>query len=208
MTAHALTFDELITIAFNDTELPREDARAIHIAGCDECQTTLRLVGAARSTLTIDAQAVPSAHALSRVLGLIDQRKPRAIEQANPIRRLFAALTFDSRAGYATAGLRGKSDSYLLSYEQETATLDLEITPSSHESNSVWHITGQLDHPGQRSSADIAIIGGRGASVATHCDEFGVFSFAVEPGMYDLFVSLDDSTLVFPEVEVGERDQS
>jgi|GEM_PF-2356376 len=208
MTSHALTYDELILIAFENTDLSRDDARATHIAECSECQSTLRLFEATRTTVVVDATASPSTKAMNRVLGLIEHRKPQVAALPNPVRRLFGALTFDSRAAYATAGLRGKSDSYLLSYEQEHATLDLEIEPAANKSSSVWHITGQFELPGQAGSADIAIIGGRGASIATHCDEFGVFSFAVEPGMYDLFVSLDDSTLVFPEVEVGERDHS
>jgi anti-sigma factor RsiW len=176
-----------------------------HLEACAECRAMLARVEAVRSVIQADNAAGPSAAALARVKDLMANRKPtRALPSPiDSIRRVFAPLTFDSRQGYAMAGLRGSADSYLLTYEHGDIAFDLEIEPPMPGTDAPWHVTGQFASSETPLPAAVTVIGGRGLTVTASCDEHGVFSITLEPGDYDLQIVQDREVIVFPEIDVG-----
>lgn len=203
MTEHPVAYETLIALALGEPLDHETDALRSHLAACPECQATIRLLQTARETTQLDAHALPSAGALARVRGLLPMAAKPAASPFAGLRRVFGALSFDGRQAYAAAGLRGSSDSYLLSFTEGESALDLEIEPPADEAPAHWQVTGQFDSPDLTAPADIAVIGGRATRALTSTDEFGLFSLAIEPGNYDILISLHDRVIVFPEVDVG-----
>lgn len=205
MTDHPVTYEELIAYALDDQASAASAPISAHVATCADCTATLSRLAMVRSTVQIDALGGPSTAALARVRGLITgNASAPQLSFSDSVKRVFAKLAFDSRQGYALAGLRGTADTYLLSYRVDGGSLDLQVEPPASLDGRAWQVTGQIELANHLSEPlDIAIIrSGRTVAVAT-TDEFGVFAVDVAAGEYDVLVSLNDATIVFPEVEVG-----
>jgi hypothetical protein len=204
MTDHAIDYDTLIAYALGHPAGLDTATIKRHLAGCAECRETVGLITGATAVIRADAAVSPSAQALDRVHSLgRELARTSAPGFLTTVKRVLAELTFDGRQSYAAAGLRGASDSYLLTYEQGDAVVDLELEPPAPETAQLWRMTGQLDTPDLAASVELVVIGGRAARAIAATDAHGVFSLAIESGNYDLLFSLDDRVIVVPGVEVG-----
>jgi hypothetical protein len=112
-----------------------------------------------------------------------------------------ATLIFDSRTAPALAGFRGGSGEVHLIYQSEGTEVDIHIerpglSPASRarvvaqvESEGMPH-TAHLQRPDRTSIAEVPI------------DDRGMFAFDVEPGRYDLTITLDDASIRIPSLEL------
>jgi hypothetical protein len=112
-----------------------------------------------------------------------------------------AALTFDSRAGYARAGLRGASDAYVLGYQAGDTLVDLQIEPPAGASSRDCQLTGQIE--GDETPVRIIARTSDGVVASeSESDEHGVFLLNLMPGQYDLELSRKDEVLVLTGLTV------
>ena len=198
MSDHAVAYDDLLAYAWGELAGDRADAIARHVAACAECAATVRRVGLVQSTVRADATLAPSPDALTRVLALISGRQP--VSEPGPglaetFRRAVAALTFDSRADYARAGLRGAADAYLLGFEIAGIHIDLQVEPPAGPVGAC-QLTGQIDRPAGGAVQVLARAEGGPLAGETESDEHGVFLLNLPPGVYDLELSVEGETIV------------
>jgi hypothetical protein len=202
MTENHIETDMLISIALGRAD----DAAVPHLASCAECQATVSRVRAVQQTLHADAElAGPSASAIARVKSLAAASRPatRSYSPWAATRRLAATLTFDSRASYTGAGLRGSSDSYLLSFAMDDVSLDIELEPPAGRVPAPWSLVGQLSRNDEPFPAEVVAVGDAGQPTVVESDEFGVFTMTLGPGQYDLQVQRDGDVVIVSEIDVG-----
>jgi hypothetical protein len=129
-----------------------------------------------------------------------------ARDLVQPLRRIVAQLTFDSRGGQAAAlaGFRGTASTYQLAFAGAGAEVDLQLEPPA-DTGSPWRLLGQVatDEPPTAVTVEVAVAGEAAVVARTTADEDGVFNLATPPGRYDLVLTLPDLLLVLPNLEVG-----
>jgi hypothetical protein len=119
------------------------------------------------------------------------------------LKRIVAALVFDSRAQAALPGVRGRAEAYQLSFESDLADVDLEISPPESPA-AARTIRGQVaPRTADRPGAAALVPAGTPQPVATvEPDAHGMFTVLAEPGHYELLIRLGDRLLVLPHVLV------
>jgi hypothetical protein len=205
MSDEHVRYEDLIAHVFGEPSATDSTTIATHLESCAGCRATANRFAAVRATIELDRMPGPSISAIERVKGLMTAAPvvQQAFSPFSTLRRALASLTFDSRQAYALSGLRGSSDSYLLTYAHDDLELDVEIEPPATESESTWHLIGQLASDESLPSTEVTALGGRGHSKTVTTDEHGVFSFALEPGSYDLLIDREQDVVIVPEIDVG-----
>ncbi len=216
MSRQYLPYDILIRFAAGEFDEPRVAGVESHLTACEECATTIARYREVQQVIREDRTVAPSIATLDRAKGLFARFGPRPAP-ASPgmvetLRRVVARLTFDSREGYALAGLRGAASGYQVSYESDEADVDVRVEPVSGLSAGRWQLLGQIDvwnsgHGGEMHGKSIPVtLASPGADdpvVKVEADEHGFFTIRTEPGRFDLHVQLSRDLLVLPNLEVG-----
>ena len=141
--------------------------------------------------------------------GLVDLFEPHASRVGSGlVRSLKAALAFDSgfQAAFGTRSA-GASSARRLVFETEAADVALSFNP--HPGGGGWDLDGQVlpREPLGRETPEepfLARLTGTGAPGRTaRIDELGEFAVeGVEPGRYDISVSLEKYEVLLPPVEL------
>jgi hypothetical protein len=185
----------------------------------DEARTVAERLHAADATTQADldwlrlflqaSQSVQLASPPPSVRETLKERFTAYAEVRQPpglFQRLLAALTFDSRAQPATAGLRSVADESpqrQLIYTTEAAEIALTVRPTVPDKN--FTVTGQIfpigDTPAHAFSVqllrDVQEVG------LTAADELGEFIFANLPaGDYEMVVSAGQYEVVIPSLRL------
>ncbi len=125
-----------------------------HLSSCGECTTTFQRLRQTISLMKTDREPDAPRSLLAYAVNIFDRR--RAANTASILRRVVAALTFDSRT-ISVAGVRvrsGQSGSRQLVYSAEG--LDVELRLSMHEDK--WSLAGQVLSAGCGRRADLSLL--------------------------------------------------
>lgn len=207
MTGDHVPLHSLIAYLLGETDEKESAHVSGHVAGCEACAASLSRAMSVQQTLRADRELAPgpSAAAIERVKSLVmpHHAASRPSAAIDVMRRVVAALTYDSRTVGAQAGLRGESTSYLLSFAHGHLSLDVEIEPSIDKASEHYSLIGQLSGEAVDEPDEVVIVGGRGFTSIVPCDDSGVFAVVLEPGRYDVLVDHDRELVVFSEIDVG-----
>jgi hypothetical protein len=135
------------------------------------------------------------------------QRPARAGADApGALRRLLAALTFDSAGASPLAfGMRsaGGTTRQLL-FAAEGHDIDLRVAPDAGSSGDHWLLSGQVLGPAAHGVVSITAAGSAVAGEAV-LNEFGEFRMpALAPGEYILTLRMGDVEVVLPSIFVPQ----
>lgn len=202
MSTHAVSYDDLMAFAMGELSGRPATEIATHIAGCAGCAATVRRATLVQATVRADALFSPSPAALAKVNALISGRKPAAVPQDSMLRRMVAALSFDSRNQAALAGLRGGSDAFTLAYEIDDTVIDMHFEPDASGANAPWQLTGQIDDPSSSGSTVTAIAGDGAVRQSAGTDEHGVFLLTLATGDYTIEVETADGLVVLQDIRI------
>jgi hypothetical protein len=157
--------------------------------------------------------ALPDApsHLLQKVIRQWDARQPSLLESAATaaeavMRRITAALTFDSWAGSAVAfGVRSvPGETRHLLFSALGRDVDLRISPAA----GAFALTGQILGPDETGVLELAAAGaGRDATARTvPLDALGEFRLeGVARGSYVLTLRFGSDEIALPPIDVGEQ---
>lgn len=216
MSRHHSSYDNLIRYAAGELDELSAANVASHLTDCETCATTVARYRNAQQIIRHDRTAAPPTATLDRAKGLFARFGPQPAPAppgiVETLRRVVARLTFDSREGYALAGLRGAASGYQVSYESDEADVDVRVEPVSGLSAGGWQLLGQIDvwNSGHGGGTDVKSIpvtlatsGADDPVVKVEADQHGFFTIRTEPGRFDLHVQLSQDLLVLPNLEVG-----
>lgn len=169
-----------------------------HLASCERCSADLawlmRLIAAARGAAGDD----PPPAVVARIKALFRERRRKAAP-----RLAYAVLRFDSAHNAPAFGLRSAPDlGRQLLLSAAGYDIDLRITPADER----WSLMGQLLPGAGAPPADAGSIEllGAGGSVRAELSAPGEFALpAVRGGRYNMTITLPDSVIVIPGLELG-----
>ena len=212
MSRHPVSYELLLAFAGGEIAGSEAETIAAHVATCPECAATVARYSAARAAVADEAWAPVPAAAMTQAKDLFARfgPSPAVAERPSPLaglRRLVAAISFDSTAGAGLAGARGAGEAYTLVYSSDVAEVELQVEPlSGSATRGEWQIMGQIA-PRHESGPEVVRVGlaapGGEPDVWINADEHGYFSFLTTPGRYDILIALPAALLSLPALDVG-----
>lgn len=191
-----ISFADLADLAEERTA--GSDAVAQHLAACLSCANALQslreIIGLMRSDTTEDAPKP----LLEHTRNLFRTRVATGREPAF-LRRVVAALTFDSLTATPAFGLRSQTSAgRQLIYSAETADIDVHVSRNNEE----WQISGQV--LGSDCTSGDVDLESDNFSASARLNELCEFSFSAVPaGAYKISVRLPDFLVETTALELG-----
>jgi hypothetical protein len=133
------------------------------------------------------------------LIATVKNYRRRTLNRRASLRRVIAALTFDSLTNAPAFGLRSQSTAgRQLIYSSETADIDVHISAE----NAQWQIAGQV-LGADCASGDVDLEGDT-FSASAQVNELCEFSLGSVPaGAYKIFLRLPDVLIETPRFELG-----
>lgn len=192
LTPKHLPFAQLADLAEGRLRSEEQTAARAHVSGCSRCSAQLAQLEKVFHLMRTDASEPAPRAALARVVGLFGARA--AEEKPSAVRRLLAALSFDSAQLTPAFGLRsGQPAARQLLYTAGERDLDLRVQAGG----AGVVVSGQV--LGEECGGGRVELQGAGAAVAAHLNAQCEFALPPVPaGTYTLRVRMSDA-----EVEVS-----
>jgi anti-sigma factor RsiW len=194
-----IVFSKLVDLV--DGRLSADETAGVtaHLSGCQECSAMGNRLREIFELMRADSSESPPAYVMARVIDMLPGgRRGAAATGSTAIRRVLAALKFDS-AGLAPAyGVRSESsgERQLLFQAGETQ-LHLQISPAGED----WIITGQV--LGASGDGQVELQGLSGMVQAALDERCEFVLPAVGEGSYGMVLRLTDLELEVPELKLG-----
>ncbi len=168
-----------------------------HITGCSPCAGELQRLEHVLGLMRTDNAEDAPRDAIAYTKSMFRQLNPA--EHQSLLRRVIAALTFDSLSVAPAFGLRsGQAPSRQLLYSAGDADLDLRISPQENN----WLVAGQI--LGRGCAGGAVTLEGAAGSISTRLNDECEFSLPlVPPGRYKLFLRLEDIEVEVPQLELN-----
>ena len=195
MTSHHISFAKLTDLAEDRLLADERTSLLAHLSACSRCPAQLarveRVIGLMRTDTAEDAPR----EAITQAVSLFRSRP--AVAEPSVVRRIVAALSFDSRGMSPALGMRsGQTATRQLLYSAGENDLDLRVTPSGE----TWIISGQV--LGQCTGGEVEL-GGADRAAQTELNELCEFTLAPVPtGRYTLRLRLTGMEIEVPEIEL------
>lgn len=193
-----LPFAELADLAEGRLSSDESAASLEHVAACSRCSAKLvrleQVVGLMRTDTAEDA---PPA-LVSRAINLFRSRAAAVSSEPSLVRRIMAALSFDSLQMSPAYGVRsGQEGARQLLYNAGENDLDLRVTPSGE----TWIVSGQV-LGAQCAGGQIELQGASGISHAELNDQCEFWLPPVPAGSYQLRLRLGLTEVEVPDLEL------
>ena len=206
MTDRRVSYEQLIEYAAGELDFEAADTVKRHLASSPDASAIVRRFQMVAEALRRDDSQAPSEDVLAQAKALFANRRiasaPGLLETAA---RVIAELVYDSRPQVALAGVRGAATAYQLSFQSERADVDLEVGPHEDEGSVLCRISGQIT-PSRKSdvvrTVAFAAPGTTEMASTIKPDQYGVFGATIASGKYDLLITLSDTQVVLPNVEI------
>jgi hypothetical protein len=205
MSKHGFTLEKLIAYAAGELDADATAAVEAHLRDSAEDARRVERLRRIIATMRSDDSVAPSAEALARAKALFEVAPaPTWRAWIGQLEQIVARLVYDSRTQPALAGYRGGGDAVQLSFESETATIDLELVPPTKPPATKWTVLGQLAT--EWTMADVLVLlvsrSDDDVFVGVRPDEHGVFMIRSEPGTYDLLIRFTDKLIRLPDIDL------
>lgn len=204
-TSQHIPFDKLADLAEKrvDAGELRESARLasmLHLSSCTDCASRLQQLEKVMLLMKTDREPDAPRDLIAYAVNIFD--RGRETKAPSLLRRLVAALTFDSSMNLAPAfGVRsGQAAARQLLYSAEGHDVDVRITPQQDQ----WVVAGQvLGQDCAGGQVNLVKLEGGDKSAAAVLNELCEFTLpAVAPGSYKLLVRLADIEVEVPQLEL------
>ena len=193
-SAH-ISCERLTDLAENRLTPDERQASLAHLHNCAHCAERWTRLDQVISLMRTDRAEDAPRDVVANAMRLFGTHK----KAAPPLRRILAALSFDSLSLSPALGVRaGKAWERQLLYSAGENDLDLRVTPS----NEAWIVSGQMLGPCTGGRVRLECVHG-GATATTEMNELCEFALPPVPtGRYTLRLSLADAEIEVPELEL------
>lgn len=191
-----IPFETLADLAEGRAQAAGREAE--HLSSCQNCSSQLTsLAETVRLMRADDAEAAPQS-AVAYAINLFRQRAARTVPEPSRLRRVLAALSFDSAGLTPAFGLRsGATAARQLLYSAGENDLDVRVAATPE---GAFVLSGQLLGPCGAGRVELV---GADDSAEAPLDERCEFVLPpVAAGTYTLRVSLAGAALEVPELEL------
>ncbi|MGH9932627.1 MAG: hypothetical protein ACREA9_25770 [Pyrinomonadaceae bacterium] len=192
-----IPFARLADLAENRASAEERTASMTHVSACSDCAAELQRLGRVLELMRTDTAPDAPRDLLAFARAIF--RRPEGSSEPSLLRRIVAALTFDSSMNLTPAfGVRsGQSASRQLLYSAEGSDIDLRISSQKDQ----WIVAGQLLGPG--CAGGQVEIEGEGQAATAALNDICEFTLPPLPsGSYMLRLRLRDTQVEIPRLEL------
>jgi hypothetical protein len=194
-TSQHIPFNALADLAESHAESEEQRELMNHVSGCAKCGDELQRLERVMQLMRTDTEPDAPRDLIAYAVNIFAGR------QASPslLRRIVAALTFDSAANLTPAfGMRSvQSAARQLVYSAEGSDVDLRLTPLKDQWVLVGQLLGENCEPGE-----VTLEGEAGSAVAS-LNELCEFTLPPVPaGKYKLFLRLGSIEVEVPGIDL------
>jgi hypothetical protein len=192
-----IPFTAIADLAENRAAADESSTLMRHISTCTKCGDELRRLEQVILMMRTDTEPDAPRDLIAYAVNIFAQRRESGASTL--LRRIVAALTFDSRANLAPAfGVRsGQTTSHQLVYTAEGNDVDLRLTPLEDQ----WVVAGQL--LGEGCEAGEVRLEGETGTAAVRLNELCEFILPPMPsGKYTLVLRLGNIEVEVPQLEL------
>ncbi|MDX6445406.1 MAG: hypothetical protein QOH71_2480 [Blastocatellia bacterium] len=196
-TSQHIPFTDLADLAENRTAPDERSQLVTHISTCTACGDELNRLERILLLMRTDKEPDAPRDLIAFAVNIFAQREVSGAPSL--LRRIVAALTFDSSANLAPAfGVRsGQVASRQLIYSAAGKDVDLRLTPLEDQ----WVIAGQL--LGEDCEAGEVRLEGETGTAVVRLNELCEFTLPPMPsGNYTLFLRLGNIEVEVPQLEL------
>lgn len=197
ITSQHIPFTAIADLAENRAAADERSTLMRHISTCTECGDELRRLEQVMLMMRTDTEPDAPRDLIAYAVNIFAQRRESGAPSL--LRRIVAALTFDSSTNLAPAfGMRsGQAASRQLVYSAEGNDVDLRLTLL----NDQWLVSGQL--LGQGCEAGEVRLEGETKSAVAPLNELCEFTLPpVSSGRYKLLLRLGNIEVEVPQLEL------
>jgi len=208
-TSQHIPFEQLTYLAHQRAEAgelgesERIEAMS-HISTCTSCGSKLQKLEDVILLMKTDREPDAPRDLIAYAINIFDQGRESIVTSA--LRRLVAALTFDSNVGLAPAfGVRSGQlpSSRQLLYSAEGSDVELRITPREDQWVVAGQVLGRECVGGEVNLVNLVRVEGEERVAVAVLNELCEFSLpAVPPGSYKLLLRLTDLEVEVPQLEL------
>lgn len=178
-------------------------AASEHLRSCDRCAAEYRSIADLLSLIRTDTGEDAPREVVARATGLFRSRARRPEPRPSLLRRITAAVGFDSAQLQPRLGLRSASSGVRqILYSAEEFDLDLHL----HPTGTSWTVAGQILGPCSEGEVELH---GPAQSLKVPLNALCEFSLEpVPPGTYTLVLHLPDIELEVNALTIGSAHES
>ena len=206
MNTRPVPFERLI--AFAAGRLPRAEAEMVesYLAADPEAARIVarfRAVAACNGAEWFDVPHSTLAAAKALFAERPATKPASSLSWLEPLKRVVAALIYDSRPQLALAGFRGASTGYQLAYETDEVAVDVEVE-SQADGTRPSTIRGQVSANGETKIDGVVLCepGSFEPRTMATVDKHGLFTLTSVKGNFDLLIAVNGVLVVIPNFEV------
>ncbi|HEY7543821.1 MAG TPA: hypothetical protein VID27_03015 [Blastocatellia bacterium] len=191
-----ISFERLADLAEDRLNADEQTTSLAHVSSCELCSEQFERLKRTIVLMRKDVSEDASPRSVAAVLRMFGSQK-KTTESA--LRKIFAALKFDSFALTPAFGLRAEAPSERqMLFNAGEYDLELQIRPTSEG----WIISGQVLGPCEGGQIEMR---GEATTAQAALNDLCEFSLPqVESGCYDLTFRLRDVELEVTELKLGE----
>lgn len=195
LTFQHLPFEKIADLAEGRLTNDERAGAQAHLAGCSRCSSQLTRMEQTINLMRADETQDAPRDVLSSVVNLFRQRA--AVKEPSLVRRVLAALNFDSTTLAPAYGVRsGLATARQMLFSAGDNDLDLRLT----QSGEAWVVSGQV--LGECTGGRIELVGTE-AEVSGELNELCEFTLpAVPAGSYTLRLHLSEVEVEIPELQL------
>lgn len=199
MSQH-IAFEKLADLAEGRLAGQEREASLAHLDACPRCHAQFESLGQLMSLMRDDTMEDAPRDVIAQAVGIFRSREQAAAKAPGLVRRVLAALSFDSGGLTPAYGVRsGHSSTRQMLYSTGDNELDLRVTPGEES----WVVSGQVLGQEQCSGGEVLLEGAEGASAATSLNELCEFTLPpVAAGSYTLRLRLSNLEIEIPRFEL------
>lgn len=196
-TSQHIPFAKLADLAENRASESEQSASMTHVAGCSDCNSALQRLQHVLALMKTDTAQDAPRDLLAFARNIF--RPATGSREPSLLRRIVAALTFDSSSNMAPAfGVRsGQTAARQLLFSAGESDLDLRISPAKDQ----WVVAGQL--LGQNCVGGRVELEGDGGVASATLNDLCEFTLPPLPsGSYELRLNLREVQIEIPQLEL------
>jgi anti-sigma factor RsiW len=195
LTFQHLTFEKIADLAEGRLLTAERESAKAHLSGCSCCSAQFAHLEQTINLMRADKTEDAPRDVLSSVVNMFRQR---AEAKPSLVRRVLAALSFDSAQVAPAYGVRsGQATARQMLYSAGDNDLDLRVQPSGD----AWVVSGQV--LGECAAGGRVELAGADTEIAGELNELCEFTLAAVPsGSYTLRLRLSEVEVEIPELHL------
>ena len=199
LTPRHISFARLADLAEGRLS-PEEAAEGrAHLADCTACSAQAAQLGHLAALMRADTSEDAPPALVSSVVRMFRARRPQGAEEPGLLRRLVAALTFDSNSLQPAFGVRSGQAAPARQMLFSAGDLDVDVRLAAGGDG--WTVSGQV--LGACEGGEVELVSEGSTAARASLNELCEFTLpAVAEGVYTLRLRLDDAEVEIPELSL------